>query len=103
MSNWDSDAAKRRDIRRSMVPSDVPRARSSKDTKRWCRGKEGVEHQPKCVTYYQSKNLREPDAAKGEFSISMKWRTLLCAACGRHLAYYWPFNDHDAPPPWVDK
>jgi hypothetical protein len=101
MSDWDRDAARRRDVRRSKAPSDTPRPRSSKDTKRWCRGKEGVEHQAKCVSYLESKN--EPPPQPGSLDVRARWRTLLCAVCGRHLAYFWPFTTKEEPPAWVDK
>jgi hypothetical protein len=66
---------------------------ASKDTKRWCRGKVGREHQPKCF-------VRE--SSGGE------WRDLRCASCGKILDTWWP-PSLVAPfwqrpkPAWVDK
>lgn len=81
-----------------MVPSLAP---PEGDPKVWCRGQVGVRHKPRCVTYRASKQFKEPkDAA---LSVSSKWRTLICSVCSRHLAYFWPFNDTDKPPAWVDK
>ena len=61
---------------------------ASKDTKRWCRGKVGREHQPKCFPRTHS--------ILGDTG----WRELRCEACGKCLAYWVPWFT-EPKPEWV--
>jgi len=66
--------------------------RSSKDTKRWCKGKHGVEHTPECMSFRPS---YMPSTAE-------PWRELVCTACGKKLATWYPFMwKGEEKPEWV--
>lgn len=68
---------------------EVPPHRSRKDTKRWCRGKPGVEHQ---LVVRRSKNGWRSDACR---YISWWWKDdgwscqheRGCTACGKTVVY----------------
>jgi hypothetical protein len=85
-------------------PPDLPRDRplpSTKNRRRWCRGKVGVEHAPVCRDYRATKGY--PDSFQGLF---VGWRLLVCTACGKELAIHAPSGWHarrQAPPAWVDR
>ena len=55
---------------------------AKKDTKRWCRGKAGVEHVPECRPY---KGGRFMDRGAQE-----KWREFVCKKCKKVLDYWMP-------------
>ena len=90
--------ADRRDARN--VKDESTRDQSSpakKNRKKWCRGRVGIEHQPVCYLYSES---------KADVSYGKDWRVLACSECGRHIDYYYPtsFNGKKKPlPAWVDK
>jgi hypothetical protein len=44
MSEWKQDAAKRRDIRATKTDGSTSAPKPKKNTKKWCKGKEGREH-----------------------------------------------------------
>jgi hypothetical protein len=102
MSDWKQGAAKRRDDRNTKSPEIAKPVRGKKDRKRWCRGKVGVEHKPKCVPYVETKKY---DAWRGDQASSYldKWRILVCTECGKELAAHMPFRvTPDRPvPTWV--
>lgn len=93
-SDYRESSIKRRDVRHTAVPEIRPPSASKRNTKRWCRGKPGVEHKPVCVGYNEHKGVKfAPD-----------WRLLLCEACGKTLARWWPspwFKGEREPPAWV--
>lgn len=94
MSDWKKAANKRRGIRQDK-PDDaaVKPAGKCKNTKRWCKGKVGVDHEPKCMLY---KNAR-PEG------YTHYWRELVCSKCGKILAYYYPsYRSLEPKPAWVD-
>jgi hypothetical protein len=72
-----------------------PAKRHKASRKRWCRGKEGVEHQPVCMTYEQAKGpSRYPSQAAERFRV--------CKVCGKELAHFWGLalqKGHE--PDWV--
>lgn len=58
---------------RATKSEDTPaKAKSKKDTKKWCKGKEGVEHKLVCE---QSKTYA-------------KLKELICTTCGKKLDWY---------------
>jgi len=67
-----------------------PKARK-KDTRRWCRGKVGVEHKTVCMTAKEAKSR----------SYLESWRYLVCTVCGRELETY--FGNQENVPSWVTK
>lgn len=97
---WKERANRRRDLRQEKTPNEVPppgAASAGKDTKRWCRGKVGVEHQPKCMGYNDLKG-------GGRIaSMSRDWKILACTVCGKELAYWYPFGSrkNNPKPEWV--
>lgn len=98
-SSYRESANRRRDIRQAKPLDAATKGAAKKDTKRWCRGKVGVEHKPVCVPYRTDKP--EPNADRWS---SHKWRILQCETCGRKLDYWYPFGaDRHDKPAWVDK
>lgn len=64
--------------------------------KKWCRGKEGVPHQPVCMTHEQAKGpARFPQQANDRY--------LVCKVCGKELAHYWGhfLSSRKEKPDWV--
>jgi hypothetical protein len=81
MSDWKESAAKRRDDRNTKSPeSNDKSAKPSKkkNTKKWCKGKEGTPHKPECRKYEDVKGVRKS-------SIFTGWRVLVCTTCGKEL------------------
>jgi hypothetical protein len=99
MSEWKKEAAKRRDERASKNdPCNKVAKGKKKDTKKWCRGKVGIEHQPVCYTYAEYKN--DPD----QYKIFKDWRVLACKICNKELKVYYAFGkEKNSPPNWVTK
>lgn len=102
MSEWRVGAARRRDARNTRSPAEVPKgaaANAKKNTKRWCRGKVGVEHKPKCVDYAETKFIGDGHSLKRLYT---GWKLLVCTECGRELAKHWPIGSQKKnPPEWV--
>lgn len=74
MNSWSDNARRRKLARQAPAPTDIPSAPPArKDTKRWCGGKQGREHRPKCFqrTGYQG-----------------HWYDLCCTKCGKQLDYW---------------
>ena len=87
-SDWKESGIKRRDERATKI-SDKPKGSlkapaKKKDTKRWCRGKEGVEHKAECQAHPVLKAYKE----------------LICTSCGKHLDIYHP-RYKTTKPDWV--
>lgn len=92
MSEWKQAAARRRD-ERNAKPDDASTLSASKrkDTKRWCRGKVGVEHRPECRRYNETKRQDLPGLNS--------WRVLVCSECGKELATW--YGTKKNKPEWV--
>lgn len=105
MSDWKKNAATRRDIRAARDPNEVPKpGRSKKDTRKWCRGKEGVEHKPVCRSYAEVKLAGRVTFGGRAMNLYEGWKILMCEDCGKELDYYSPriIGDKVKPPPdWV--
>jgi len=52
---------------------------NARDTKKWCRGKKGVPHQPEWKFLPPWDVPREGGGPR--------WATLVCAKCGKHLGF----------------
>jgi hypothetical protein len=107
MSEWKARAVRRRDARHTKSPTEIPKARvanAKKDTKRWCRGKTGVEHSPKCVDYRGTK-LAPSDFRGRPINPYEGWKLLVCATCGKELDRYCPRrgNDKQPRPAWAER
>lgn len=88
MSDYKESGIRRRDERHTATPDIRPPGGSKKNTKKWCRGVVGREHQPEC---------RDDNRIKD-------WKVLTCSACGKHLDYYYPspwFRSKKPKPEWV--
>lgn len=98
MSEWRERANRRRDQRQTKLPAIRAPSASKKDTKKWCRGKVGVEHKPVCVAY--------DDHKRSSLRVS-EWKILLCSTCKKELDYWWPSpfdwpgKKPQTPPEWV--
>jgi hypothetical protein len=95
-TTWKEGAALRRDARHTAV-NDSPRGRSipnKRDTKKWCRGKPGVEHKPEVMTYAESKRMDMSGFGR-QFQ---GWLIRYCSVCGKELAHWFGRGD---PPDWA--
>jgi hypothetical protein len=96
VSDYRESANKRRDERQQKCDVRAPSV-SKKDTKKWCRGKIGVEHEPECVDYDQHKRS----------AIGSSWKLLVCKNCNKELDYWYPprfpsfFIHRRQKPEWV--
>lgn len=82
VSEWKAGAAKRRDIRATKTPDAIVNVKGkTKKTKRWCKGKTGVEHKPVCMLY---KSVLTHD------EIFKDWRQLVCSVCIKRLDWWAP-------------
>lgn len=74
--SWAYGHIKRRDFRHSHDGPEVPRHKGTKkNTKKWCKGKEGVEHVPMGKTKWYG----------DRFGYSYNE----CEKCGKRLSYEW--------------
>jgi hypothetical protein len=80
-SDYKESNRKRRDARQTAIPDIRPPGGSKKNTKKWCRGKVGVKHQPEWVSYNSTKHTSF--APNG-------WRLFICKKCGRELDWDFP-------------
>ena len=72
-----------------------PAHRHRPSRRRWCRGKEGVEHELVCMTMQQAKGKPELGHRQAE-------RFLVCKVCGKELEHFWGLASQKAPD-WVDR
>lgn len=93
MGEWQERANRRRDERHTAGEIRRPSG-SKKDTKKWCRGKVGVKHDPVCADYNTLKRA----------TFAPEWKVLVCRNCGKELDNYWPtrfFKSNKPKPDWV--
>ena len=85
---WTNDAATRQEHRTTLP--EVPRHRSRKDTRRWCRGKVGVEHQTEVRLDRPAwKRDDVPDCYRPEWWPSSWWcnHQEVCTVCNKILRW----------------
>ncbi len=91
-------AASRRDMRNAkdaIRPTSVGR----RGKKRWCKGKPGVEHAPRCMNYDEVKGIRSDEKIRARHP---GWKLLVCATCGKELDFFFPLGVQKRNPPgWV--
>ena len=85
--------------RQAPVVDDAPRTRgvpNKRDTKRWCKGKVGVEHKLTVATRSMpGKDHGLPESFKN-------WLVRYCTTCGKEIAWYYPMGRAKKnPPEWV--
>jgi hypothetical protein len=89
-----------RDASRLPLEREVPRSPSLtvKKTKRWCRGKVGVEHKLVVSNYADLGKLSWLSQAR-------EWLVLYCSTCGKELDSYTPLPPYilkpSPVPPWA--
>lgn len=78
--SWRYGGIKRRDFRHTNDGPEVPRHKGTKkSTKKWCKGKKGVEHIPiRKIKYYTIRGERKE-----------AYRFTECEKCGKRLGYEW--------------
>lgn len=89
---WKETAAERRDARATKDELRDKPVNKKKNTKKWCRGKEGKEHDSVCMSY---SDIKRPGTTYGR-----EWKVLICKNCGKELETYYPFGKQE-PPEWV--
>jgi hypothetical protein len=72
-SEWKQGSIERRDFRSSKSGPEVARKKSKKDTKKWCKGKVGVEHQLNRVPWKGAPNIADVDE---------------CTKCGKNFGFF---------------
>lgn len=104
MSDWKEGANKRRDARHTKTDDEPKRslkpAKTKKDTKRWCRGKIGIEHDAVCLTYDEAKSVNDNSGFFHKYMA--QYRYLVCKNCGKELATYYGASNQKKPD-WVTK
>jgi len=94
MSDWKEGAIKRRDARHTKSSDEhTTTSINKRNTKKWCKGKVGVEHKTECRKYDEVK--------KTSSKYFKTWRLLVCTVCGKEIATYYPTKK--IKPEWVDK
>lgn len=79
--SWRYGGIKRRDFRSGHDEPEVPRHKGTKkNTKKWCKGKKGVEHVPV---------LREKTYRNGKGEERVMYRYNECEKCRKRLSYEW--------------
>lgn len=79
--SWAYRGVKRRDFRHAHDEPEVPRHKGSKkNTKKWCKGKNSIEH----TSILRKKTWRN---SKGEERVLYRYNE--CEKCGKHLSYEW--------------
>jgi hypothetical protein len=96
VSDWNERALARRNARQAPAVSEVTPVRSTKNTRKFCRGKVGVEH--KLVVSDRGsigKGIQVQDFDK-------KWLVRYCSACGKETDWWYPMGIlRREPPAWV--
>ena len=75
-----------------MNDDEIPKHRSKKDKKKWCKGKVGTHHKGVPM-------LKQPMAfGPNEEASSVE---LVCTKCGKTVEWWWPFYKWTDAPDWV--
>src|SRR5271165_5583339 len=82
MSDWKESANKRKDKRHTKDSDEHKTTTQSnkRNTKKWCKGKVGVEHKLECRNYNEVKNTDRPYLDS--------WRVLMCSVCGKEMGLW---------------
>ena len=104
MSDYKKEAADRRDARQIKTDDEpttnLKPSKKKKDTKRWCKGKVGVEHDAVCMTHSELNNVNQN--TQGHHKFLSDFRYLVCLSCGKNLDMYLKSWNKKIPD-WVDK
>lgn len=96
--SWKKSAADRRDDRNTKSSDQPKPIAAKKNTKRWCKGKEGVEHILVAITYNDLHKAVVPNTV-----FNTDWWVRYCSTCGKEIAHYFPFGNSKPKPDWVPK
>lgn len=95
MSNesWKQSGVKVRDARHTKVEDTATPSLPSKkkDTKKWCRGKVGTQHELKCFVYKNDNGSK----------FTKCWYVLSCMSCGKEMDHYYGTFVNSKKPDWV--
>lgn len=100
---WNARGVIRRDAKHTKTSDAHRPVAAKKDTKKWCGGKVGREHQTVARRYTDMKHIHRPELP----TLYQGWWTLVCTACGKELENYWPLKNveglvtNSPPPAWV--
>lgn len=81
----DADGWKHDDPHDPLSDSNAPRRpRAKKDTRKWCKGKKGVEHTPELVVHHTATRLQ---CGESNWAPHRWWcrHAIRCSACGKYL------------------
>lgn len=105
MSDQKEGASKRRDVRNVKDAEEVPKVDGAKKkTRKWCKGKVGVEHTLVCRNYVDVKYGGSYVIGDNVTSLYQDWKLLMCSTCGKELEFWYPLFRNDPnvhPPAWV--
>lgn len=103
MKTWKEGAAERRDDRHTKSDVIRPRSRRRGGSKKWCKGKPGVEHKPECRSYTDVKHNGQSRAFPDGRDPYAGWKILVCSVCGKEIASWCPWwvNSSHVMPDWA--
>lgn len=95
MDSWKKTAANRRDFKASKDEADnKPSNSAKKDTKKWCKGKQGKKHTLAVKPY---KDLKGDSGATDRKHYTNGWYIRYCTTCGKETDYHYPFGKIEKP------
>ena len=77
--SWHASGVLARDARHVKTEQQVAGHRAKKDTKRWCRGRVGKEHDLEWVNFWAHRQNREYQPGDGN------WWMSICKRCEKHI------------------
>jgi hypothetical protein len=86
-SSWWSAGEKPGD---TVIPDNVRPQRGKKNTKRWCKGKPGVEHTVETVVHHASIHARPCHESKWMTDFWFCHHAIRCTTCGKYLKQFLP-------------
>lgn len=108
MKSYKEASNDHKNARKAKDPESDKSAKPSKkkDTRKWCKGKKGVEHKKKCVDYRTTKGIvTNWPGVWANNSLFKDWKVLICTECGKELAHWtgkMPWETKSRPvPDWV--
>jgi len=94
--DYKEELNKHKEARQAPAENEEPKRLGKKDTKRWCKGKVGREHETVCMTYGEMKG------ESNYFGFFSNWYYLVCKKCGKELESWSPRSKkRKAKPDWV--
>jgi hypothetical protein len=91
--SYKETATERRDDRSAKDEIKEKPLHKKKNTKKFCKGKIGKEHELEVRNY--------SDLNKRSFPVNKDWKILMCKNCGEELDVYFPIFEDEIPPDWA--